>query len=192
MIKWITALSLLLVVNAQNLKAQKENALQQFWSKLEKHCGKSYEGTITAGGREGDGFTGQKLVMQVLDCKTGVIKVPFYVGENKSRTWILTKQDDRLKLKHDHRHKDGSADSITFYGGTSTNAGSAGMQIFPADEETCSLIPYACGNVWWMTIDDKVFTYNLRRIGSDWVFTVSFNLEKPVVFNEKPWGWKDK
>lgn len=192
MIKWITALSLLLVVNAQNLKAQKENALQQFWSKLEKHCGKSYEGTITAGGREGDGFTGQKLVMQVLDCKTGVIKVPFYVGENKSRTWILTKQDDRLKLKHDHRHKDGSADSITFYGGTSTNAGSAGMQIFPADEETCSLIPYACGNVWWMTIDDKVFTYNLRRIGSDRVFTVSFNLEKPVVFNEKPWGWKDK
>lgn len=180
---------LLLILAGNNIMAQSSNSLQQFWNQLEKHCGKSYEGTITAGARDGDGFTGQQLVMQVLDCKTGVIKIPFYVGDNKSRTWILTNQNERLTLKHDHRHKDGSPDSITMYGGTASNTGAAGMQVFPADQETCSLIPYACGNVWWMTIDEKIFTYNLRRIGSDRLFTVSFNLEKPIAFNDKPWGW---
>lgn len=189
--KCILFFCLLLTLAGNSLTAQSATGVQQFWSRLEKLCGKSYEGTITAGGREGDGFTGQKLVMQVLDCKTGVIKIPFYVGENKSRTWILTHQQEKLTLKHDHRHQDGSPDSITMYGGTASNTGAAGMQVFPADQQTCSLIPYACGNVWWMTIEEKTFTYNLRRIGSDRVFTVSFNLEKPVTFNDKPWGWAD-
>jgi hypothetical protein len=190
--KWIQFVGICLLLAGNTVTAQPETGLQQFWKQLEKHCGKSYEGIITAGGKEGDGFTGQKLVMQVLDCKTGVIKIPFYVGENKSRTWILTKQDDRLSLKHDHRHKDGSPDSITYYGGTASNSGAAGMQVFPADQETCSLLPYACGNVWWVTINEQTFTYNLRRIGSDRLFTVSFNLEKPVIFNDRPWGWADK
>lgn len=185
----MTVLYILLVTNF--VAAQQENGLQQFWSRLQKHCGKSYEGTVTAGSREGDGFTGQKLIMQVLNCKDSVIKIPFYVGDNKSRTWVLSKKVNSLTLKHDHRHKDGSPDSITWYGGTTSNSGAAGMQVFPADQQTCELIPYACGNVWWMTIDEKVFTYNLRRIGSDRVFTVSFNLEKPVTVDDKPWGWTD-
>lgn len=188
--KRITSIILLVTWINSLLYAQEPTGAGKFWESMEKHCGKSYEGTIIAGGREGDGFTGQKLVMQVLECKTGTIKIPFYVGDNKSRTWILTRQDDYIKLKHDHRHKDGSPDSITFYGGTASNSGTEAMQVFPADEETCKLIPYACGNVWWMTINEKVFTYNLRRIGSERVFTVSFNLEKPVLYKEKPWGWE--
>lgn len=56
---------LLLILAGNNIMAQSSNSLQQFWNQLEKHCGKSYEGTITAGARDGDGFTGQQLVMQV-------------------------------------------------------------------------------------------------------------------------------
>lgn len=165
---------------------------QKFWDNLQQHCGKSYEGNITTGGREGDGFTGNRLVMQVLSCKENEIKIPFYVGDNKSRTWVLTKDENQLiKLKHDHRHEDGSEDEITQYGGQNPNHGFEKLQMFPADMETAQRISYASTNVWWITLDDKNFTYNLRNVGRERVFSVSFDLENPIQFNEKPWGWKE-
>ena len=125
--------------------------------------------------------------MQVMSYDDREVKIPFYVGEDKSRTWILTYSNHVLTLKHDHRHEDGSPDKITFYGGTSNNEGSSSLQMFPADDETCRLIDYACQNVWWITIDDSSYTYNLRRIGSDRVFTVKFDLTKEVKSDFKPW-----
>lgn len=184
-------LTSLLFILFSVLSNAQEKANEIFKSELEKHCGKSYEGTITEGAKEGDGFTGERLVMQVLSCEENQIKIPFYVGEDKSRTWILTFQGERVQLKHDHRHEGGSDDEVTMYGGTSTNTGFGNMQIFPADQETCSMIDYACGNVWWMTIDETSFTYNLRRIGSDRLFSVKFDLTNPIEFNEKPWGWEE-
>jgi hypothetical protein len=47
------------------------------------------------------------------------------------------------------------------------------------------------GNVWWITVDENSFTYNLRRIGSDRLFTVKFDLTKPVDLPPSPWGWKN-
>lgn len=165
---------------------------QKFWNNLKKHCGKSYEGTVTAGGKEGDGFTGKRLVMQVLSCETDRVRIPFYVGEDKSRTWILTKNgDQKISLKHDHRHQDGTEDKVTQYGGLNPNHGFDNLQMFPADQETASRISYASTNVWWITLDDKTYTYNLRRIGSDRVFTATFDLTKPIELKEKPWGWKE-
>ncbi len=179
----------LLIFILLGLTANAQNKNLDFKKQIERHCGKSYEGSITEGGKEGDGFTGERLVMQVLSCEENQIKIPFYVGNDKSRTWILTFKDNRIQLKHDHRHEDGTDDEITMYGGTSPNSGHSGIQFFPADQETCDRIDYACNNVWWMTIDETSFTYNLKRIGSDRLFTVKFDLTKPVEFNEKPWGW---
>ncbi|MDO5616598.1 MAG: hypothetical protein Q4G16_10430 [Cruoricaptor ignavus] len=165
---------------------------QKFWDNLQKHCGKSYEGTVTAGAREGDDFTGKRLVMQVLSCETNRIRVPFYVGEDKSRTWVLTKNEQQLiTLKHDHRHEDGSEDKVTQYGGQNPNYGFEKLQMFPADMETAERISYASTNLWWITLDEKTFTYNLRRVGSERVFTATFDLEKPIEFKEKPWGWSE-
>jgi hypothetical protein len=170
-----------IILNAQaNLKFKLE---------IEKHCGKSFEGKITQGAKEGDGFTGERLIMQVLSCEKNQIKIPFYVGDDKSRTWILTFKNDRVQLKHDHRNPDGSDEEVTMYGGTTSNTGHANLQFFAADQETCSMIDYACNNVWWMTIDETSFSYNLRRVGSDREFTVVFDLTKPAVFESKPWGW---
>ena len=80
-------------------------------------------------------------------------------------------------------------DSVTWYGGRASNGGNETMQFFPADQETCTLLKYACFNVWWITIDEKIFTYNLRRMGTDRLFTVTFDLTKPVKNPEDPWGW---
>lgn len=171
--------------------SQSETGSEQFWENLKLYCGQSFEGEITTGLSADDPFAGKKLVMHVKSCEENRIRVPFFVGDDKSRTWVLTLNDAILTLKHDHRLEDGSPDKITQYGGTSTNTGLSTIQFFPADQETCDLISYASTNVWWITIDDNAFTYNLKRIGSDRVFTVTFDTTKPVETPAAPWGWED-
>lgn len=178
-------LSLLFV--SQFSFGQDRSPAKVFLEKFKNLEGRYFEGEIVAGGREGDGFVGQKLMMEVMSYSDREVKIPFYVGEDKSRTWILTYSNDVLTLKHDHRHADGSSDEVTFYGGTSNNVGSETMQMFPADHETCQLIDYACHNVWWITMDGDTFTYNLRRIGSDRWFSVKFDLTRAVQSDFKPW-----
>ena len=171
------------------LLAQETQTSVKFWDSLKAHCGKSYEGEIVAGGKKGDGFTGKKLIMHVRSCKENTIRIPFFVGDDKSRTWVFTINDDKIiKLKHDHRHKDGSEDTITQYGGESSNVGLANVQVFPADVETAKLIPAAATNIWWVTLDKSSFTYNLKRIGTDRLFTVKFDLTKETETPSAPWG----
>lgn len=167
---------------------EKANSLV-FWGNLKKHCGKSYEGTPISGA-DNDTFKNKRLVMQVISCEENVIKIPFYVGEDKSRTWVFTLKGDKIELKHDHRHENGEPDKVTMYGGTGSNNGQVGLQMFPADDETAKILPQAAANVWWVELNDDVFSYNLRRIGSDRLFTVKFDLKNPIQIDWKPWGWK--
>ena len=67
----------------------------------------------------------------------------------------------------------------------------ADIQLFPADQETANLISYASNNVWWITLDETSFTYNLRRIGSDRLFSVKFDLTKEIETPAAPWGSED-
>ena len=170
--------------------AQEKSEALLYWESLQAICGMAYEGQLVLPEND-EQFGGKKLIMHVRSCKDNVIKIPFFVGDDKSRTWVLTFTEDRIRLKHDHRHKDGSEDKITLYGGQTTNAGQSTLQIFPADEETKNLIPAASSNVWWITIDDSEFTYNLRRLGTERVFRVVFDLTKTIEIPEAPWGWKD-
>ena len=169
---------------------QEKSGAKQFWENLQKQCGKSFIGEVKEGAAN-DTFREKKLVMHVRNCDKNTIRIPFFVGDDKSRTWVLTYKNDRIQLKHDHRHEDGSEDKVTQYGGTTTNSGSPMLQFFPADQETGNLIPNAAANVWWITLDETSFTYNLRRIGSDRLFTVKFDLTKTIASPPVPWGWKD-
>lgn len=173
------------------LHAQEKVPSQVFWENLQKHCGKAYSGQL-ADHSKNDDFMGKELKMHVISCQPHEIKIPFHVGDDHSRTWVLTLQDQVIQLKHDHRHKDGSEDKITQYGGTNPNPGFENFQMFPADLETHQRIPYASTNVWWITLDDTKFTYNLQRAGSDKKFTVAFDLSKEVPKPQDPWGWKSE
>ena len=161
-----------------------------FWNTLKSHCGNAYEGTLEIP-EDDEAFGGKRLVMHVRSCTENEIKIPFYVGDDKSRTWIFTLNEGIISLKHDHRHEDGTMDAVNFYGGTASNQGKADIQFFPADALTQSLIPDAATNVWWITIDDTSFTYNLRRLGTDRVFKVVMDLTQPIQIPEAPWGWED-
>jgi hypothetical protein len=63
--------------------------------------------------------------------------------------------------------------------------------VFPADQETFDLLDYTVANVWWITIDENLFTYNLRRVNTDRLFSVTFDLKKPIEKQPEPWGWKE-
>lgn len=161
---------------------------KQFWEALKLHCGKAFEGEIVSG-PAGDDFMDKRLVMYVLSCSEDEILIPFNVGDNRSRTWILKYKNGRIELKHDHRHEDGTSDKVTMYGGTTSNSGLPGLAVFPADEETTTIIPAAASNVWWITVDETKYTYNLRRIGSDRFFSVAFDLTKEIEKPKPSWGW---
>lgn len=168
--------------------AQDKTNAEIFWEHLKSHCGKAFEGKLDKSVKN-DSFSGKELIMYVWECDDKTIKIPFYVGDDKSRTWVLTLEGDRIQLKHDHRHEDGSEDSITQYGGISTNTGLENLQFFPADKETANLIPAAASNVWWVTLTKDSFSYNLKRLGSEnSQFTVTFDLSKPVEIPGAPWG----
>lgn len=87
--------------------------------------------------------------------------------------------------------ENGENDEITMYGGTSTNEGMPDMQVFPADQETRDMLPGAFSNIWWVTVDSTTYTYNLRRIGTDRVFTVGFDLTREIEKPAPSWGWED-
>jgi hypothetical protein len=181
---------LVLILVSCTTFAQEDSPAKTFWNTLQSHCGKAYEGSLALP-KEDDDFGGKKLVMHVRACSDNEIKIPFFVGDDKSRTWVLTYENDRIGLKHDHRHEDGTEDDVNFYGGTASNAGKADVQFFPADAHTQKMIPAAATNVWWITIEEGSFTYNLRRLGTDRVFRVVMDLTKPIETPDAPWGWQD-
>ena len=170
--------------------SQEKSPSETFWNTLKSHCGKAYEGRLVVPEKDKD-FGGKKLLMHVRACNDNEIKIPFYVGEDKSRTWILTMDNGIISLKHDHRHEDGTEDAVNFYGGTASNVGKVDIQFFPADVHTQEMIPAAATNVWWITIDENTFTYNLKRLGTERIFKVVMDLTKPVSIPKAPWGWEE-
>ncbi|MGB0495894.1 MAG: hypothetical protein ACPGJI_06030 [Kangiellaceae bacterium] len=138
---------------------------EKFFDHLKHYCGQTKVGKSVFPANKDDSFYGKKLVMNVESCTDKEIRIPFSVGEDHSRTWILTKTEKGLLFKHDHRHADGTPDELTMYGGYSDNKGSALSQNFPADKETKILVPKGKTNVWHLTIDkDKQqFIYYLER-----------------------------
>jgi hypothetical protein len=127
-----------------------------------------------------DPFAGQLLIMHVAQVRRDGARIPFHVGEDRSRTWVITMEDNRLHLRHDHRDPDGTPHDLTDYGGFAAGGGTAHRQSFPADEFTASLIPEAATNVWTLEIDREreVFIYDLRRHGRP-RFRAVFDLASP-------------
>ncbi len=165
-----------------------------FVAAIARHCGKAYAGRITANepAAPNDPFANQPLVMHVLACSPQQLRIPFHVGDDHSRTWVITRTASGLQLKHDHRHADGSPDVLTLYGGDTTAPGTAVRQEFPVDAESRALFEKegskaSVTNTWAMEIvPGKKFVYELARPGR--LFRVEFDLTQPVATPPLPWG----
>lgn len=170
---------------------------------LAAHCGKAYEGRIASNepAQPDDAFEGKALIMHVRGCDNPErrIEVPFHVGDDHSRTWILTRTDNGLRLKHDHRQQDGSPDPVTMYGGDTAVAGTATRQEFPVDAESITLfqengLPASVTNTWAMEVNPNTFVYELARPQDELnpqrrLFRVEFDLTREVEPPPTPWGW---
>jgi len=138
-----------------------------FFSNIKQLCGARFEGVSIFPKDPGDAFRDKTLVPIIESCEEKLIRIPFHVGEDTSRTWVLTRVVDGLELKHDHRHADGTPDEVTMYGGTTSSPGTGLSQSFPADDYTAKLIPEAATNEWSLTLtkDFNGMTYYLERHG---------------------------
>jgi hypothetical protein len=166
-----------------------------FLAALAQHCGKAFLGRVVVDQPPSatDLFSGKTLVAHLRQCAPGEVRVPFHVGDDRSRTWVLSRTATGLHLAHDHRHADGSPDAVTMYGGATREPGTAQRQEFPVDVFSIALFEGAglgasVTNTWAMEIEPgRRLLYELSRPGGR-LFQVEFDLSEPVEAPPPPWG----
>lgn len=158
-------------------------------------CGKAFEGRVVSDDAADDAWRSERIVMYVRDCEPGLVRIPLSVGEDRSRTWVLsaTGEGGAWELRHIHRHEDGSLDALTSYGGYSVSDIGAVRQEFPADQSTKDLfdqenIPVSKANVWAVEVrtGSNLFAYELKR--PERFFRVEFDLTQPVEIPPPHWA----
>jgi hypothetical protein len=163
-----------------------------FMAQLRTLCGKAFEGRMMTNDARDADIGSQRLIMHVRSCTAEEIRIPFHVGEDRSRTWVLTTTATGLRLKHDHRHADGKPDDRTLYGGDTVNMGTSARQEFPADGESKELFtrtgtPNSNTNVWAVEVSPAAsYIYEVKREGRH--LRVEFNLTREVPIPPAPWG----
>lgn len=182
----------------QTTRADRREAIaNDFFNGLTALCGRSFAGRIVADWPQtpNDPYVGRPLVMQVRECSRDEIRIPFHVGDDRSRTWVITRQATGLRLKHDHRRANGAPDPLTQYGGDSSvfDRNHERLHVdFPADTESRKLFrregrDEAVENTWAMELEPgKRFLYELARPKR--VFRIEFDLTRPVADPPAPWG----
>lgn len=176
-----------------------------FFERLSLLCGKAYAGILVSEQEADADMAGKPMIMHAASCDLHEIQIPFHIAEgpdkwDRSRTWIITRTDVGLRLKHRHRHEDGSLDSVTNYGGDTDSKGTADRQEFPVDAESIASfkangLDQSVTNMWAVEISppgqsDAKFAYELRRPKSadGRHFRVEFDLSAPVAVPPAPWG----
>ncbi len=165
----------------------------RFFQRLVHHCGKAYPGGLTLEPEGDEMLTGtERLIAHFRECDDHRIRIPFHIeleeeqDWDRSRIWIITRHEDRLELRHDHRKRDGSEDDLTMYGGFSVGEGTAVRQEFQSVART-EESGYFRG--WRLEIvPGERYTYGTIR-DTSWSWRVDFDLAAPL--NElppAPWG----
>jgi len=164
----------------------------EWWANMQSLCGNAYAGEMVNYDEEADqGWLNVDVTMHVRECSETEIRIPLHVGDNRSRTWVLTRTDDGITLKHDHRYPDGSAEALHMYGGHTADEGTAYRQEFPVGEFSQQLfhdegIPDSAQNTWFMEVHTgEKFSYGLTRFNRD--FRADFDLANPVDAPPPPW-----
>lgn len=187
-------IAVLLLAGCAGPRVATEAPADAFLAAFARHCGQAFEGRIVANepATPNDPFDGKTLVMHVRDCTPTEVKVPFHVGEDRSRTWVIKRTPAGLDLRHDHRHEDGKPDALTMYGGVTREPGTGVRQEFPVDEYSKAMfveqgLNVSVTNVWAVELHPgERYVYELSRPGR--LFRVEFDLRKPVALPPPVWG----
>lgn len=204
-----------------------ETATQQhpqaaFWDALSSHCGNAYAGELVSEDARDADWQGREMVAHWAECSGGKIAIAFHIedperedGWDRSRTWLVgrmgtttttttsegtvTTNRSYLRLKHDHRHEDGSEVAVTQYGGDTEDGGTLAAQDFPVDRHSIDMftregLDASLTNVWRLEVtpaesDDPHFVYQLtRRNDPTRLFRVRFDANEQVEPPPPAWG----
>lgn len=178
----------LLALLALPLAARADPAQDAFWRALLHLCGQAFEGRVIDPQPQDAAFASAPLVVHVRQCSATQVRMPLHVGTDRSRTWVLTRTPQGLRLKHEHRHADGHEERVTQYGGDASG-GTALAQHFPTDAHTRALLPASASNVWSIEVTANTLSYRLQRPGTPpRRFEARFDLSRPVALPAPPWG----
>lgn len=140
-----------------------ETTQGEFFANLFELCGETFSGEATFPEDTSHELVGVNLMATIQTCTEEEIQISLAADGDESRTWVIQRTDDGLRLRHDHINSDGAPSDTTGYGGFATDEGTATQQYFAADDSTISMIPEAETNVWMMEIENGQFTYALQR-----------------------------
>ena len=164
-----------------------------YFERLTQLCdGQAYAGRLVSEDEVDADFQGAEMTIGPATCSGLMVRIPFRVGEDRSRTWEVARTLEGIRLKHDHRHRDGTEDVLTQYGGDSQAGGTANRHDFPADDETKALfiqeeIEVSTQNTWAVEIEPgKLFAYQMSRPNR--LFRVEFDLSEPTTLPPPTWG----
>lgn len=177
----IAALALAACATAPNA----DDPQDVFLAQLNALCGQRFEGRVMSTDAADADFRSKRLIMHVRDCSATEVGIPFAVGEDRSRRWVISRTTTGLRLKHDHRGERGEVHGYHMYGGDTATAGTAERQEFPVDRY--SIDQFIAGgaqvsttNVWAVEVHPgRMFAYELRRPEGRFL-RVEFDLTKPV------------
>ena len=181
----LIALSSLTLAGCATGPAAAPSPHDAFFANLTALCGQTFEGRVTTTDAADADFRAQRLIMHVRDCSADEIRIPFAVGDNRTRTWVITRTGTGLRLKHDHRDPvDGHTHTLHWYGGDTATAGTAERQEFPVDAESIALFnannaAVSTTNVWAVEVHPgRSYVYELSRPNR--LLRVEFDTTKPL------------
>jgi hypothetical protein len=165
-----------------------------WWANMQRHCGNAYEGSLGHAPPDDDMLEGDELlIVHFRECDDHEMRLPFHIERmdgtwDRSRTWIYTRTDEGIELRHDHRQEDGSPDEVTNYGGHTEDEGTPDYQRFIFTERTG---PEGETLGWRVEIaPDDHYVYGTFR-GDEWSWRVDFDLSQAVAPPPAPWGYED-
>jgi len=164
---------------------------EAFWDALSVHCGNAYAGSVAdATEYYRPNLEGRAAVIHFFECSDERLHIPLHLDDNRSRNWILTRTGGTLRLKHDHRHDDGTEEAISQYGGDAPVPGLPSRQIFWADAHTAALIPERRDNFWFLELTEAgTLEYGVHWPTRGHSVRFAFDLSTPVDAPPAPWGW---
>jgi hypothetical protein len=149
-------------------EATPSSSAEQFMSSLSELCGNTYTGSVVSKQAVDADWRAAPLTLGPVECEAGAVHAPLAVGEDRSRTWHITRDGETVELRHEHRLKDGSPDPVSYYGGYSNADSTSSAMYFPADEASKTMfvengLDVSVANVWTLSIEDGVLRYALAR-----------------------------
>jgi hypothetical protein len=160
-----------------------------FLENLAEACGQAFAGEVIRAPEEDPYFqAGAELVLHIRECSPDEVRIPVFMGDDRSRTWIFTRTGGGIDLRHDHRHPDGRPEPNTFYGAFVSEEPIATVDPTPNRHEFKRIREDGMVLGWVVEIlPGERYTYGTQRDGQ-WRHRFDFDLTTPVTPPPDPWG----